>query len=58
MEQFNKAISLQSNFAAAYYNLGLVNLQLKNKNAALEQYRKLQTLDPERAQRLLQLINK
>ena len=53
-----RAISLNPQAALPYYYLGIVNLRMGNKTEALEQYRALQRLDPERAKKLSAEINK
>lgn len=47
---------LKPEFAAAFFNLGVVNLSLKDKDAALNQYAVLKTLDRNLADRLYAMI--
>lgn len=51
-----KEIQIWPDRYRAYYNLGIVYLELKNKKAAVEQYKKLQTIDPHWASELLGYI--
>jgi tetratricopeptide (TPR) repeat protein len=53
-----RAISLNPQASLAYYYLGIVDLRMGNKTEALEQYRALQRIDPERAKKLYAEINK
>jgi tetratricopeptide (TPR) repeat protein len=57
LEAFKRAIQLKPDFGKAYYNLGKSYLTSGNRNAALEQYNILQTLDPDWAEKLDGLIN-
>ena len=49
--------SMQNN-VDAHYNLGLSYFGLNNRNAALEEYRILQRLDPDKATKLFNVINR
>ena len=56
---YQQAIRIKSDFAKAHYNLGVVYLQeVGNKGSALEEYKLLQTLDTELANKLWNLIYK
>ncbi|HEY9799392.1 MAG TPA: tetratricopeptide repeat protein [Leptolyngbyaceae cyanobacterium] len=44
LEDFNKAIENKQDFAQAYFNRGLINAQLGNKQEALEDFEKADTL--------------
>jgi hypothetical protein len=50
------AIRQKTNYASAHYNLGMSYVALRNRNAALEQYRILQRIDNARATRLFNSI--
>ena len=56
IESFKQAIRLRPDFARAYYNLGLGYLAIDNRDAALEQYTILKSLDPDRASKLFSMI--
>lgn len=45
--QFERAVSLDANYANARYFLGLVDDRLGNKNAAIEQFQKVSDLNPD-----------
>jgi hypothetical protein len=47
---------LRPDFAAAFLNLGIVNLNLKDREAALKQYAVLKTLDRSLAEKLYVMI--
>jgi tetratricopeptide (TPR) repeat protein len=47
--EYEKAIALDQDFAAAWNNLGNVDLDLKNYNVATEHYKKAITLNPQSA---------
>jgi len=54
--EFKRAIALEPTLVVARFNLGVLDVSLKNKDAALEQYAVLKTLDTEVANRLLNMI--
>ena len=47
---------LKPEFATAFFNLGVVNLSLKDRDAALKQYAVLKTLDRNLADKLYGMI--
>jgi tetratricopeptide (TPR) repeat protein len=51
-----QATVLRPDFAAAFLNLGIVNLNLKDREAALKQYAVLKTLDRSLAEKLYTMI--
>ena len=53
-----QATALKPEFATAFFNLGVVNLSLQDKGAALEQYAVLKTLDRTLADKLYRMIYK
>jgi tetratricopeptide (TPR) repeat protein len=57
VEAFKQAIRLKPDFGRAYYNLGLAYLSLNDRDSALEQYNILKTMDPDRADKLFNVIN-
>ncbi|HEX8846188.1 MAG TPA: tetratricopeptide repeat protein [Pyrinomonadaceae bacterium] len=56
VEALKKAIQLKPDFGRAYYDLGLAYLALNDRDSALEQYNLLKTFDPERAEKLYNVI--
>jgi tetratricopeptide (TPR) repeat protein len=48
---------LKPDFGRAYYNLALAYLSLNDRDSALEQYNLLKTIDPDRADKLYNVIN-
>jgi Flp pilus assembly protein TadD len=58
VEEYKLAIQQKSNYPMAHYNLALTYIAMKNRNAALDQYRILQSMDPDRAKKLYNLVNK
>jgi tetratricopeptide (TPR) repeat protein len=57
-EAVRRAIRLKSDYAEAYYNLGLIHLATKNRTAAQEQYAMLKTPDPALARGLFNLMHR
>jgi tetratricopeptide (TPR) repeat protein len=55
---YKQAIHLSPRFADAHYNLGITYLYMKDRNAALEEYNILKTINPEQAEKLYAEINK
>jgi tetratricopeptide (TPR) repeat protein len=55
---FKKAIELKPKMAEAYFNLGVIYFATGKKEAALEQQRALQNLNPELSKRLKDLMEK
>lgn len=55
---FQRALAFDPNYAAARFNLGIAYLSLNNKNAALEQARRLKDIDADLAKELEDLIRK
>jgi len=55
---YMKCLELSPRFVRARYNIGIIQLRQKNKTAALEQYNRLLTLDPELAGKLKAEIDK
>ena len=53
-----KCLELSPRFGRARYNLGIIQLQQKNKTAALEQYNRLREFDPELAGKLKAAIDR
>jgi hypothetical protein len=56
VQQYQSAIRQKPGYASAHYHLGLSFIALKNRNAALEQYRILQRIDNARATKLFDQI--
>ena len=56
LDHLARAIDLKPQFSAAIFNLGMVHLAMNDREAALEQYAVLKTLDPDFAARLLAKI--
>jgi tetratricopeptide (TPR) repeat protein len=56
VEAFKQAIRLKPDFGRAYYNLGLAYLALNDRDSALEQHNILKTIDPDRADKLYNVI--
>lgn len=56
VEALKQAIRLKPDFGRAYYNLGLAYLSLNDRDSALEQYNLLKTFDPDRADKLYNVI--
>lgn len=52
VQELRTAIQLKDAYALAHYYLGLAFIGQRNRNGALEQYRILQRLDPEKAKQL------
>ena len=57
IEAFRQAIRIQPDYAQAYYSLSLALLQSGDKNSAVKEYEILKTLDPQKANLLLNLLN-
>ncbi len=57
-DAYKQAIRLKPDDVLAHYNLGMVYLILKDRAAALEEYKILQTLDKEKANNLFNSIHK
>ena len=55
---FRKAISLKSNHAAAHFHLGATYVALRDRRAALKQYKILQSLNMDMARNLYNGIYK
>lgn len=58
IDAYEKCLSLSPRFVKARYNIAIIQLRLKNKTAALEQYNRLRELDPELAGKLKVEIDK
>ena len=58
VKSFDETIRLEPEYSLAHYNLGAAYLERGNLNAALEQLMILRTIDPKRAYKLTQLLNK
>jgi tetratricopeptide (TPR) repeat protein len=56
VEAFKQAIQLKPDFGRAYYDLALAYLALNDRDSALEQYNILKTIDPDRADKLYNVI--
>jgi tetratricopeptide (TPR) repeat protein len=56
VEAFKQAIRLKPDFAEAHYNLGATYHVLGDRGAALQQHTILVTLQPELANKLVELI--
>ena len=56
VKEYQTAIAQRRDYASATYNLGMAYLALNNRNAALEQYRILQRIDPARATKLFNQV--
>lgn len=57
-EAFERSIRMRPNFSLPRYSLGLLYYAKGNQRGALEQYQILKTLDPRRAAKLLNVINR
>ena len=57
VEVLVEAIRLNPSLADAYFNLGAVHVVRRERDAALQQYATLRTLDPKLARRLFKGIN-
>ncbi len=55
-EQCNKVLEYDPNNSSAHYNLGIAYISLNDKVSALEQYKILKSLDPEKANELFNFI--
>ena len=55
---FKQAIRINPDDAVVHFGLGLVYVSLNDKGSALEQYKVLKSLDPERANKLYDEIHK
>ncbi|MBA3567901.1 MAG: tetratricopeptide repeat protein [Pyrinomonadaceae bacterium] len=58
IESYKRAISLKPDYAGAYFNLGVVYLATKKKDAALEQHTILKTLNQQLAGEFFNVIYK
>jgi len=58
VQSFKQALKLKPNWPTAHYQLGLAYHRMGDRNAAMEQYRILQRLDPELAAALLGHMNR
>jgi tetratricopeptide (TPR) repeat protein len=58
INSYKEGVRLEPNNAEAHYNLGMSYYSLNNRNAALEHYRILQRIDPDRATKLFNAINR
>ncbi|PYS74720.1 MAG: hypothetical protein DMF69_00895, partial [Acidobacteria bacterium] len=58
VQSIKQALKLKPNWPWAHSQLGLAYYRTGDRNAAMEQYRILQKLDPELAATLLQRINR
>jgi tetratricopeptide (TPR) repeat protein len=58
IEAHKQAINLKKDYAGAYFNLGFAYFQSGNKKAAMDQYKILQTMNPNLANQLYLIINK
>ena len=58
IESYRRAIILRPDYAAAYFNLGLLYLAAKNKEGALEQQRMLWALDQKLAGEFFHIMYK
>ncbi|HWS56590.1 MAG TPA: tetratricopeptide repeat protein [Pyrinomonadaceae bacterium] len=54
---FRQAIRLRPNFPQSRYNLGVAYFAAGNRKGAMDEYNALRRLDPDRAARLLKVIN-
>jgi tetratricopeptide (TPR) repeat protein len=55
---YKKTVLIEPNFADAHYNLGIIYSAKGQKDSAVKEYKILKNLDPEKANKLLDLINK
>ena len=53
---YRKAIQIKPDFVLAHFFLGLMYLDVRDRNRALEEYRILKDLDPDYANDLLNMI--
>jgi tetratricopeptide (TPR) repeat protein len=56
IQSYQSAIRHKKDYASAHYNLGVAYIAMRNRNAALEQYRILQRIDAARATKLFNQI--
>ena len=56
IEAYKQAIKINPDFANAYFGLGAVYVFSNDRASALEQYKILKNLDPERANKLFNMI--
>jgi tetratricopeptide (TPR) repeat protein len=56
VQAYQQANRNKTDYASAHYNLGVSFVALRNRNAALEQYRILQRIDSTRATKLFNQI--
>lgn len=57
VQSFHQALAIRPDYPAAMYNLGAMSLADKKRDAAMEQYSRLKTLDRELADRLYRGIH-
>lgn len=58
IEAFNQAIRIKPDYVMAHSSLGFTYLIIGNRGMALEQYKILKELDPEKAEELFKMIYK
>jgi tetratricopeptide (TPR) repeat protein len=56
IESYKQAIRIKPDDAEAHYGLGIAYIILNDRGSTLEEYRKLKSLDSERANKLFNLI--
>ncbi len=57
IEAYKQAIRIDPDNADAHFSLGLAYVYLKDRDSALEQYKILESLDSELANKLFNIIN-
>src|SRR5207249_3100330 len=57
LDSYEKALQIKPDYAEAIFGLGVVYLELKDKDAALKQHQRLAALDIARADKLYDYIN-
>ena len=57
VKAFQQAIKVRPDFPQARYNLGVAYFAAGNRKGAMDEYNALRRLDPDRAARLLKVIN-
>ena len=58
VESYTHAITVKPDYVPAYFNLGIAYIKLSDKASALKVYERLKSLDPQLAERLLNVIYK
>ena len=56
VESYKRAIRIKPDYAEAHFNLGFTYFFLNDRGSALEEYKILKGLEPEKANKLFNLI--